>query len=400
MPKTKEILIEDDDLSLGPDVAHPLRLRTIVTTIQQKKKPIAIVCAVASVVSLVIAFLIPSTYTATTTLIPPQQNRSIASALLSQLGAASALAAADSAIKDPNDVFIAILQSRSIADALISKYKLQSVYRKKEVEDVRKQLAQQTRIRTGKGGVISVGVDDRDPERAAALANSYVQELYRMNSHIAVTEAGQRRAFFEQRFKMAEEELTEAQESFKTTQQRTGLIQLDAQAKGIVEGATALRAKIAAQEVKIRAMQSYATDENPGLKLARQELAGLKEQLAKAELHERSGTMDVALSQLPTAAMEYATKLRDLKYKEGVYEAVGKQLEIARIDEAKEAPLVQVIDPAVPPSKPSSPNRLAFVVASIMSAFVAVSGWFTVREFLRSARRGELGVRPSISERW
>jgi len=360
-----------------------LGMAKIVRLASQEKKFIGTVLIATAVLVLVGVLLMANSYTATTTLMPPQQNRSIASALLSQLGAASGLVSGEGGLKDPNDVFIAILQSRSIADALIAQHDLRSVYHRDRPEDLRNELAERTHIRSGKGGVISVSVDDPSPARAAALANSYVVELYRLNSRIAVTEAGQRRAFFENQYKLAEQELVEAQERFKRTQQSTGIVQLDAQARGIVEGTAALESQLAAKEVEVKAMQSYATDENPSLKLAEQEVAALREQLAKADKHHRSGTMDIAISQLPSAAMEYATKLRELKYKEGVLEAVGKQLEIARIDEAKDAPLIQVIDPAVPPTKPSGPNRAAIAVTAIMSAFVVATGWLFFREHYR-----------------
>ena len=332
-----------------------------------------------TIAALIVALLMKNSYTAVTTLMPPQQNRSIASALLSQLGAASALVTGETGVKDPNDLFIAILQSRTIADALIAQQNLQSVYRVKRPEDLRKALAGKTHIKSDKGGVIIVAVDDSSPTRAAALANSYVTELYRLNSHIAVTEAGQRRTFFENQYREAQQELLAAEEQFKSTQQNTGIMQLDAQAKAVIEQISALQLKLEAKEVQVQAMRSYATDQNPNLKLAEQEEAALREELAKADRHQPSERLDIPISQLPSAAMAYAMKLRDLKYKEAEVEALGKQLEVG-IDEAKEAPLIQVIDPAVPPTEPSGPNRIAIVVAAIISGFVLGTGWSIFRE--------------------
>jgi len=371
----------------GPRAAEsePLSSAGLVRLIARDRKLVEAVIAVCMAAALIVAFLLPNSYTATTTLMPPQQNHSIASALLSQLGAASALVAGEAGIKDPNDVFIAILQSRSIADHLIAQHDLKSVYRKSRPEDLRASLAAKTHIRSDKGGVISVAVDDSNPARAAAVANAYVEELYKLNNRIAVTEAAQRRAFFENQYKQAEEELVAAQEEFKKVQESTGIVQLDAQAKGIVEGTSALEAKLASKEVQVQAMRSYATDQNPNLKIAEQEEQALREQLAKADKHQRSGTMDIAISQLPSAAMEYATKLREVKFREAELDALGKQFEIARIDEAKEAPLIQVIDPAVPPTKPSGPNRFAIVVAAMFSGFVLAVGWVILRDYRRMA---------------
>jgi tyrosine-protein kinase Etk/Wzc len=388
MPRTEEVILNDENAvvpATGPD---RITLGSLLDLFLREIRIIVAITACAAVFAAIFSFLLPHSYTATTTLMPPQQNRSIASALLSQLGPASALVAADAGAKDPNDVFIAILQSRSIADALVERYDLKSVYGKKQPEDLRARLAENTHIRTGKGGVINVAVEDRAPVRAAQIANSYVSELYLLNSRMAVTEAEQRRVFFEQQYKQAEQELARAQEEFRKTQQATGIIQLDAQAKGLVEGTAALQAKLASKEVEVKAMQTYATDQNPNLRVAQEELAALRMQVAKIDTHQRSGTMDVPSSNLPVAAMEYLSKLRNLKYREGVLESIAKQYEIARLDEAKNAPFLQVIDPAIPPTKPSGPNRLAIVVASTISAFVLVIAWVALREY-----------RPSLLDR-
>lgn len=380
MPETEETVEvrgKSAPLASEPELAS---MAGVLRVIRREKKFIGVVMIAITIAALIVALLMKNSYTAVTTLMPPQQNRSIASALLSQLGAASALVTGETGVKDPNDLFIAILQSRTIADALIAQQNLQSVYRVKRPEDLRKALAGKTHIKSDKGGVIIVAVDDSSPTRAAALANSYVTELYRLNSHIAVTEAGQRRTFFENQYREAQQELLAAEEQFKSTQQNTGIMQLDAQAKAVIEQISALQLKLEAKEVQVQAMRSYATDQNPNLKLAEQEEAALREELAKADRHQPSERLDIPISQLPSAAMAYAMKLRDLKYKEAEVEALGKQLEIARIDEAKEAPLIQVIDPAVPPTEPSGPNRIAIVVAAIISGFVLGTGWSIFRE--------------------
>jgi uncharacterized protein involved in exopolysaccharide biosynthesis len=301
---------------------------------------------------------------------PPQQNRSLASALIAQLGGLPTMMASESGIKDPNDVFVSILESRSIADSLISQYDLKAVYHKVRIEDLRESLSRATNVRSDRGGTIVVSVEDKDANRAAALANSYVSEMYKLNSHMAMTEGAQRRVFFEQQRNAAREELEKAEAEFKKTQVSSGIVQFDAQAKGLVEQTFAIETRIAAQEVQVRSLQPYLTTQNEELKRAQSELAALREQLTKLENHPRVSTMDVPVSELPSAAMEYANRLRDVKSSEEMYETIGKQYEIARLDEAKDAPLLQIIDSAVPPTKPFGPHRIAIVLVSMMSAFV------------------------------
>jgi tyrosine-protein kinase Etk/Wzc len=373
-------------------------IRRLILLLDRKRNVLGIFTLAAGVLGGGIAFLIPSYYRATTTLMPPQQNHSLANALLSQLGGLPTMMASEAGIKDPNDVFIAILQSRSIADSLIGQYDLKAVYRQQRPEDLRESLSRATKIRSEKGGTIVVSVEDKDAGRAAALANSYVSEMYKLNSHMAMTEGAQRRVFFEQQMKAARDELQKSEAEFKKVQESSGIVQLDTQAKGIVEDAFAVQAQVAAQEVQIRSLQPYLTAQNVELKRAQSELAALREQLAKLENHPRVNKMDVPASQLPSAAMEYANRQRDVKYNEAVFEAIGKQFEIARLDEAKDAPLLQVIDSAVPPTRRSGPNRIAIVVVSMLSAFVLALGCILTQDSYRSNPVGWTMLRELLAQ--
>lgn len=335
-------------------------------------------------VAALVALLLPNYYTATTTLMPPQQNRSVAGALLAQLGSFGTSLTSESGIKDPNDVFIVILQSRTVGDALSAKFDLAKVYRKRRPEDVLQALADATQIRTMKGGVIKISVEDRSPVRAAEIANAYAAEMYKVNGRLAVVEAAQRRAFYEQQLESARSDLLQAAERFKKSEQSTGIVALEAQAKGIVEGAGALQQQVAAKEAQVQAMQVYATGQNRNFKLAQAELAALRAQLAKIENHRRDWTLDVPASKLPAATTEYAAMSREVKYAEAVVETIAKQYQIARIDEAKSAAVIQAIDPAVVPSKKSRPNRLVLILGAMMSGLVIAVAWVLGRDSYRS----------------
>jgi tyrosine-protein kinase Etk/Wzc len=363
------------------------------------RNTVGILMLTAGAVASVVAFLLPARYTATTTLMPPQQNHSLANALLAQLGSIPTMMASENGIRDPNDVFITILQSRTIADALIREYNLAAVYHQHRPEDLRESLARATTVRSGKGETIVLSVEDRDAARAAAIANSYVGEMYKLDSRMAMTEGAQRRVFFEDQLKTAQDELERSEDRLRASQQGSGIVQLDAQAKGMVEGAMALQAQVAAQEVQVRSMQPYVTTQNPDLKRAQSKLAALREQLAQLENHSRVLTMDVPQSALPAAAMEYADRLRDVKFNEAAVEAIGKQYEIARLDEAKDAPLVQVIDPALPPTRRSGPNRIAIVLVSMLSALVVAAGWLLAQDSWRSHPAGSTILQMLLARR-
>jgi len=231
-------------------------------------------------------------------------------------------------------------------------------------------LAGDRQVTTGKEGGISIEVTSRDPKRAADIANAYVEELQKLTKTLAVSEAGRRRLFFEQEARKAGEELAQAELAMKQTQERTGIIQIDNQARALIESLTAVHARVAAQDAQVEAMRSYATPENPDLIRAQNELAALRTELGRMEAGLGGTSLaDISVRKVPEAGLEYFRRLRDLRYAETVFELLKKQYEIARIDEARDAAIIQVLDKAEIPEKRSWPKR-SLIVAS--AAFVAL----------------------------
>src|SRR3569833_1671266 len=218
---------------------------------------------------------------------PPQQTQSSSALLMSQLSSAgvSPLAAMAGGLgsKSPNDIYVGMLNSRPIANAIIQKYDLQAVYRDRDMTATRKDLEENTQVTSEKSGFISVAVTDHDRKRAAEIANEYTEQLRLLTKTIALTESSQRRLFFESQLKDAKDSLISAQVEFERVQQDKGMVQPDAQARAIIEGQADLRAQIAAKEVSIQAIRSYSTDRNPVLEIAARELASLKEQASRLE---------------------------------------------------------------------------------------------------------------------
>jgi uncharacterized protein involved in exopolysaccharide biosynthesis len=293
--------------------------------------------------------------------------------MLGQLGAIAGLGSADLGLKNPDDLFVAMLGSRTIQDRLIDRFDLRRVYSVRQYQAARKTLESRSDIVAEKEGLISISVTDRDPGRAADLANAYVDELHELNGKLAFTEAGQRHVFYQQQLDAEREALAQAEVVLKQMEEKSGLMQPDAQGRAIVSAVADMRAQVAIHEVQLQSMRTYATESNPDVKRAQQELAGLRAQLGKLERNTGelgNGNLQVPTRQLPAVELEYLRRLRDVKYHEAVYDFLNKQLEASRIDEAKDAILVQVVDKAAIPERKSGPRRALIVFVTAAVAFL------------------------------
>jgi uncharacterized protein involved in exopolysaccharide biosynthesis len=359
----------------GAEEFYTISLFDLLIVIAERKRFILWVTAAFALLALGIALLLPNRYTATVTLMTPQQNTTMGSLLASQMGnmgGMAALAAGGSLLKNPNDTFVGMLTSRTVEDAMVQHFGLMEEYGKKYLSDARRKFEKRTKVDgSGKDGLIHISVEDHDPKRAAELANGYVEQFRNLSQHLAITEASQRRLFFERELEQAKNNLAAAEETLKLTEQTTGLIELSGQAKALIESAATLRAQITAREVQIQGMQTYATGENAQLVQAQRELEGLRAQLAKMGGSEDSASAGfiVPKGKVPEASLEYVRKLRDVKYSEAIFEILARQFEFAKLDEAKQGALIQVVDPAVAPDKRSFPLVVPIVIVSTMVGF-------------------------------
>jgi tyrosine-protein kinase Etk/Wzc len=377
----------------APFAEAELSLLDLLIVLAKNKRTLLLWPLLAAVVSVAASFLMTVTYQASVRILPPQQQQSAASMLASQLGSLAGLAGAGSAgglLKNPNDLYVAMLKSNSISDRIIERFGLMELYGEKFRTDARKKLLANTTVSAGKDGIMVIDVIDEDPTRAAEMANALVEELVALTKRLAITEAQQRRLFFEKRLAQAKDSLANAEVALQKVQETTGLIKLDDQAKAVVESVARVRAQIAAKEVQVSVMRSYATELNPQLKIAHEELAGLRSQLSKLESRSPAGNNDkdglfMATGKIPEAGLEYLRRFRDVKYHETIFELMAKQYEIARIDESREGAVIQVVDVAQPPERSFKPRR-AFIVlmATFAALFVGVL-WVFLREALRTA---------------
>ncbi len=365
-----------------PKEEEEISLLDLLIVLAERKRTILWVTVTFAVIAVIVSLLLPKSYTADVILLPPVQESSMGSALSAQLGnlgGMAALAGGSLGIKNPNDKFVAMFKSRTVEDAMVQRYGLMQEYHKKYLSDARKEFEKHTTVDgSTKDGMIHISVKDRNPQRAAELANGYVDQFRRLSEHLAITEAGQRRLFFQQQLEQAKDKLADAEEALKETELKTGMIQLDSQARALIETAASLRAQVAAKEVQIQGMQTYATGENAQLVQAQQELDSLKAQLTNlgGSGDGTSGSIIVPKGKVPEAGLEYVRKLRDVKYNETIFNILAQQFQIAKLDEAKEGALIQVVDAAIPPDKRSFPKRILIVIAAGFVGFFI--GIFTV----------------------
>ncbi|MGA7299630.1 MAG: GNVR domain-containing protein [Candidatus Sulfotelmatobacter sp.] len=366
----------------------------ILVLLLERKRFIVRFVVGAAVLAAIVSLLLPVQYEAKIALLPPAQNSSIGSSLLGQLGGIGALGSLASlaggslGIKNPADMYVSLLQSRTVEDAMIQRFGLMKEYRVKKMSEARKAFEHHTTAVAGtKDGLIRLTVEDHDPKRAAELANGYVEEFRRLSASLAITEAARRRLFFQQQVEQAKQSLTAAEDAMTKTQQSTGVLQIDSQARALIESAAVLRAQVMAKEVQIEGMRSFATDDNPNLVLAKQELAALQAQLARVAGSQSDAGSDINLSKgrVTGSGMEYLRKYRDLKYQETVFELLAKEYEVAKLDEALEGAIVQVVDPAVPPDTKSSPHRTLIVLGATIVAFFVAVFWVWMRKNLDNA---------------
>ena len=380
----REIIVKPVDA----DRAQASDSLDILFVLASRSRTIAVVTAIFLLGGLATALSLKPNFTATAIILPPQQQQSTLSTMLGQLGSLGSLAGASSlGLKSPSDMYIGFLKSRTIGDAIIQEFGLKDVYRKKNMHDVRKALASHTEIEAGKDTLIHIVVTDHDPNRASEIANAYVDQLYKLNSNVAITEAAQRRVFFDQQLKEEKTALAAAEDDLRNTQQRTGIIQLGGQAEVVIRSVAQTRAEIASREVELQSLRTYATDQNPQVSRLQEEIAALRTQLAKLENDQQSqlapGDISVPAGRVPEEGLEYARKLREVKYHDALYALLARQLEAARIDEAKSAPIIQVIDRAVPADKRSGPPRLLLTIGLALAGFLLACAWVLVFSVFR-----------------
>jgi len=360
-----DTLMPSDQGSASSAMQDELSAADLFTMLRARWRLLAFVPLLVGLLAFGATFLLPKMYTGTSKILPPQQNQGLAAMLAQQFGGVAALAGAAGGLKNPNDQFVALLTSRTVVDRLVERFELKQLYGSEFQEDARKVLAGRSSIVAGRDGLITVEVDDRDPGRAAALANAYVEALGKLMRGLAMTEAAQRRVFFENKLAESKERLIMAEAALGSSPVSERILKTEPRAAA--EIIARLRAEIAVNEIALATMRGYLADGSPELKLAQGRLSALRSQLTAAQMADvRSVEPD---------RDSYIAKYREFKYSEGVFELLAKQYELARIDEARDGSSIQIVDLAVQPERNSKPYRALISIASALSALVIALAW-------------------------
>jgi tyrosine-protein kinase Etk/Wzc len=321
-------------------------------------------------------FLLQQTklFRATAVIMPPQQEQA-SSALLGQLGALAGLAGGGGGglglgLKNPADLYIGLLKSRSVADDLVNRFHLMDVYGIPNKNAAAGKLAKRSKFVAEKDGLISVEIEDKSPERSAALANGYIDELYRLNNRLAIGSASQRRLFFEQQLLAEKDKLADAEVALRETQEKTGVLTLTGQMQTVINAEAVMEANISNHEVQLASARAGSTEQNPEVVRLSRELEGLQAQLLAMQKSHNGASGGMSQAQLPAAGLAYIRKQRDVQYHQTLFELLARQLEAARIDEAKASPTIQVIDPPQVPDAKSWPSTPLFLVVGAFLGFV------------------------------
>ena len=364
--------IDDDEISL----------LDLLQTVAENLRLLILGPLLVGLTALGVSFLVTPTFTAKTSFLPPQQQNSMAASMLNSLGALGGLAGAAAGIKNPADQYVAFMKSVTLQDALIDRFELMARYEAEYRTSARVALEGNSRIASGKDGIITVEVDDTDPQLAADMANAYVTQLETLMSRLAVTEAQQRRQFFESQFETTKQKLTEAEIALSQTGVSSDVLK-SAPATAIA-GVAELQAQVTAQEVRIGSMRGYLAETAPEFKQALTALASLRAQLAKQSQGARPSAPSADGSS-GGARDDYIARYREFKYQETLFELFARQFEMAKLDESREGATIQVIDPATAPELKSKPKKaLIAVLATLATGFLLLL-WVFVRQALKNA---------------
>jgi capsule polysaccharide export protein KpsE/RkpR len=340
------------------------------------------------IVSTFTAFLIPKRYQSTTRLMPPDaqpaSGMTMMAAMATKGGAGLTSLAGDLlGMKSSGALFVDILSSRTVQDRLIHRFDLRKLYGDRYMEDARKRLSRLTAISEDrKSGVLTITVTDRDPHRAAELAQAYVEELDRLVAEVSTSSARRERIFIEQRLQSVKQDLDAASQQFSEYASKNTAIDITTQARATVEAAARLEGELIAAQSELEGLQQIYTKNNVRVRSLQARVDELRSQLhriggdASDPPPNKNVTPDKAsaqefpsIRQLPLLGVKWADLYRETKVQETVYELLTQQYELAKIEEAKEIPVVKVLDAASVPERKSFPPRVLVGILGMLLSF-------------------------------
>jgi tyrosine-protein kinase Etk/Wzc len=372
-----------------------ISLLSILRVLKLGKRTILTATCVLFVLATIIAFVLPPQYTSVAAVIPPTPSSNAASALagqLSSLGAGSLLGGGAS--KSPADLYVGILKSRSVAEEMVKRFNLKAVYKEKRETAVEKTLASKSLFEVDpKTFIITISVADGSPVRAHEMTQAYLDVLRSTNDRLAISESSQRRLFFEQRLAQEKDNLANAEVDLKKAQEKSGLIAPSGQTASEIQTLAETRAQVAAREVELAGLRHFQTEESPDVIRLKTEIANLQGQLARLqEGKEKSLGGSIPTSMVPELQLDYVRKEREVKYHEALFQILARQYESARLDEAHNAPLLQVLDNPSYPEQKSSPHRMQIMLGGLILGALIGCLWVLVRDYVQALRNSRLAL--------
>lgn len=362
-----------------------INLLEYLLVIVKHKKMIFLSCVMTFVLACGITLLMPNIYTSTARILPPQDDSGGLNSMLGNMGGVASLVGI-SVGHGSGDLYAGMLKSRSISDVVIDKFNLMAVYKQNYRVKTYEALSKVVNISVDSdSGILGVTVEDEDPQRAADMANTYVEELQKLNVQLNLSSAGRERLFLEDRLRVVKADLAKAENVLKIFQEQNKAIRIDAQATAIIEAIAALKGELASKEIQLGVLQSSQTDQNPQVIALREGIAKVKEQIAKMEQSPKgkkvSGDIFMATSEVPELGIQYARLMRNFKVQETLYELLVKQYEVAKINEAKNTSTIQILDAGVVADKKSKPKRGLIVILSTFMIAVFTTLYAFIIEF-------------------
>jgi uncharacterized protein involved in exopolysaccharide biosynthesis len=366
--------------------------------------------AAGVLLSTLIAFLIPKRFQTTARLMPPDQGSSgMGMAMMAaasgnvgaQLGSSLGSMAGDLlGLKSSSDLFIGILQSRTVLDDVINKFDLKKVYSDRRMEDAREYLEKNTILTEDrKSGIITIQVVDKSPTRAAAMAGEYVNELNLVVTQLNTSSAHRERVFLEDRLTQVKQDLETAEQNFSQFATKNTALDIPTQGKAMIEAAATLEGQLIAAQTELEGLKQVYADGNVRVRSTQARVDELRRQLEKS-LGSKSGdpgtgngqnrqSLYPSIRELPALGVGYADLYRSTKIQEAVFQTLTQQYELAKVQEAKETPSVKVLDPPDVPEKKSFPPRLLIITLGAMLAMVGSVVWVFVKQAWDQTEQGD-----------
>lgn len=373
----------NDNQAIRPETEseEEINLLELLRVLVRNLPLIVKIVSAAVILSVIYSLTLKNVYSAKATLLPPQKDSGGgAAALLASMG--GGLGSLAGGLGGSADLYMGILKSRSVADAVIKRLDLQNEFKSTNADSTRATLQGLVKFQAGKDGIITVTADYKEPAKAALLANTFVDELQKKSLQLNLTKASTERSFLEKRLVGVKQDLKVAEDEMKSFQEKNKTIKADSQAAAAIEGIARLKAEIVTKEVQLAALRHSMTDESPEVRSLLAGIGRMRSQLGAMSGGGDGGGVIPSAGSVPSIGLEYVRRLRELKTQEALYEQLTKQYELAKINEARDSSSLQVLDEAVTPLRKSKPKRALIVILSTVTAFFCAVFLVFIREYL------------------